>query len=218
MATTLLRKIPIFENLADSDLDILLQHTTKKSYPKNAILIHEGDTSGSMYIIETGKVKVYLSDDEGKEVILKIQGPGSCLGEIALLDDEPRSASVVTLEKSTFHVITKEDFRECLGANPDLALAVIRTVTQYLRISTEKVKDLALRNVYGRVVNTITKLADDKDGKLVVTEKLTQQDIADMVGASREMVSRILHDLVTGGYIETKGKQITILKTPPSGW
>jgi len=218
MATTLLRNIPIFENLADSDLEILLQHTNKKSYPKNAILIHEGDTSGSMYIIESGKVKVYLSDDEGKEVILKIQGPGSCIGEIALLDDEPRSASVVTLEKSIFHVITKEDFRECLGANPDLALAVIRTVTQYLRISTEKVKDLALRNVYGRVVNTITKLADDKDGKLVVTEKLTQQDIADMVGASREMVSRILHDLVTGGYIETKGKQITILKTPPSGW
>ncbi len=218
MATSLLRQIPIFEKLSDTDLETLLQHTAKKSYPKNAILIHEGDTSGSMYVIESGKVKVYLSDDEGKEVILAIQGPGSCLGEIALLDDEPRSASVVTLEKSTFHVITKEDFRQCLAANPDLAFAVIRTVTQYLRTSTEKVKDLALRNVYGRVVNTITKLAAEQDGKLVVTEKLTQQDIADMVGASREMVSRILHDLVTGGYIETKGKQITILKTPPSGW
>lgn len=218
MSVALFKNIPLFENLADSDLELLARHAHKRTYPRNAILINEGDQTDSMYVIESGKVKVYLSDEDGKEVILSIEGPGSYIGEIALLDDEPRSASVVTLERSVFQVITKDDFRSCLAGNPELAFSVIRTLTQRLRSVTEKVRNLALRNVYGRIVNTLTHLAEESAGTWVVTEKLTQQDIADMVGASREMVSRILHDLIKGGYVTIQDRQITIVKTPPSGW
>ena len=218
MSVALFRNIPLFENLADTDLELLVRHAHKKTYRRNAILINEGDRTDSMYVIESGKVKVYLSNEDGKEVILSMEGPGSYIGEIALLDDEPRSASVVTLERSVFQIITKDDFRACLAGNPDLALSVIRTLTLRLRSVTEKIRNLALRNVYGRVVNTLTHLTEERDGRQVVTEKLTQQDIADMIGASREMVSRILHDLVAGGYLTIENRQITILKTPPSGW
>jgi CRP/FNR family cyclic AMP-dependent transcriptional regulator len=218
MIETTLKNVPLFAGLAASDLQTLSSHAVTRSYPKHAVLINEGDRTDSLYVIQTGKVKVFLNDQHGKEVILSIQGPGECFGEIALLDEAPRSASVMTLENSTMTVISKTDLSECLARNPDIALNMIRHLSQRVRALTESVKSLALMDVYGRVAHTLLQLAKEEDGKLVISQKLTQQDIANMVGASREMVSRIFKDLLAGGYISVDDKRITINEKLPPGW
>lgn len=181
-------------------------------------MICEGDHSDSLYIVLSGKVKVYLNDEDGKEVTLNMQTAGEYFGELAMLDDAPRSASVVTMEETRLAVVSKAAFDECLENNPKIALTVIRGLARRLRELSNNVRSLALMDVYGRVAHTLLDLAEERDGKLVVTQRLTQRDIASMVGASREMVSRILRDLTIGGYITTKSKIITINERLPSAW
>jgi CRP/FNR family cyclic AMP-dependent transcriptional regulator len=171
-----------------------------------------------MYVVLNGKVKVYLSDDEGKEIIINILKEGDYFGELALLDESPRSASVMTLEDCKFAVLSKLAFDECLTSNPEIALQVIRGLSARLRYLTENVKSLALMDVYGRVARTLLEMAEDQNGVQVINQKLTQRDIASMVGASREMVSRILKDLSVGGYITIESKSITINEKLPHGW
>ncbi len=214
----MLKNIPLFSNLPDADLDALSNHAVTKTFSKNTVVVNEGDTTDSLYVIVAGKVKVFLRDERGKEVILNILGPGEYFGEIALLDEAPRSASVMTLEPCTFSVTTKTDFRNCLAKNPDIAINLIRDLTQRVRALTDNVKSLALEDVYQRIAKTLLHLAQEEDGKLVVQAKLTQQDMAAMVGASREMVSRIFRDLTAGGYIEIEDKRIIIKGKLPPGW
>ncbi len=214
----MLKNIPLFSNLAESDLAILCSHAVTKKFSKNTIIINEGDETDSLYVILSGKVKVFLSDEQGKEIILNIEGPGEHFGEIALLDEAPRSASVMTLEPSSFLIISKADFKDCLAKNPNIAIGLIKELTSRIRMLTGNVKGLALRDVYGRVTETLLHLAKEDNGKLVITEKLTQQDLANRVGASREMVSRILKDLTAGGYIKVEDKKIAIRRKLPSGW
>jgi CRP/FNR family cyclic AMP-dependent transcriptional regulator len=166
----------------------------------------------------SGRVKVYLSDEDGKEVIINTQGPGEYFGELALIDEAPRSASVMTIEDSKLSIVSKRDFESCLARYPEIALRVIKGLTKRLRHLTENVKSLALMDVYGRVARTLLSLAEEQDGKLVVHQRLTQRDIAAMIGASREMVSRILKDLTIGGYITVDKKSITINEKLPHAW
>lgn len=188
-----------------------------RSYPKNTVFITEGDSSDSIFVILTGRVKVFISDTEGHEMILDTQGPGEYVGEMAL-DGKPRSASVMTLEPSTFSVVGREPVREAIRQNPDFALDMISRIIDRARIATSSVKDLALLDVYGRVARLLLNMAVDRDGKLMIPEKLTQQEIAERVGASRDMVSRIFRDLTTGGYISVENRIITINKKPPARW
>jgi len=213
-----LSTIPMFRSLDDIALKNLSSHTVTRSFPKNAIIITDGDKSDSLYIIQSGKVKVFLMNDSGKEVILNFQGSGEYFGEMALLDNEPRSASIMTLEVSKFAIISKNDFLACLRKHPEIALEIIKNQSRRLRQLTENVKSLALMDVYGRVARTLLSMAEPQNGKLVVTERLTQQDLANLVGSSREMVTRIFKELVTGGYIEVNKKQITINEKLPSAW
>lgn len=214
----MLKNIPLFSDLPDVDIGTLSSHTVTKTFAKNTIIINEGDHTDSLYVIASGKVKVFLTDEHGKEIILSVRGPGEYIGEIALLDEAPRSASVMTLENSTFSIISKADFRDCLAKNPDIAINLIKELAHRVRTLTENVKDLALKDVYGRVARTLTTLAKEENGQLVIAEKLTQQDLANMVGASREMVSRIFKDLTTGGYIKVEDKKITMTRKLPTGW
>jgi CRP/FNR family cyclic AMP-dependent transcriptional regulator len=214
----MLGNIPLFSSLSESHLQTLSAHAVTRTFPKNAIIVNEGDTSDSLYIIVSGKVKIFLSDEQGKEIILDLQGPGEYFGEIALLDEAPRSASVMTLDASSFLIISKYDFREYLGKNPDIAFDLIRELTRRIRTLTANVKGLALRDVYGRVAAALSSLATNENDKLAINEKLTQQDIANMIGASREMVSRILKDLTAGGYVKIEDKKIIIQKKLPAGW
>jgi CRP/FNR family cyclic AMP-dependent transcriptional regulator len=204
--------------LLDSDeLKALSAQGVVKAYPRNAIIVSEGDETDSLYVIVEGRVKVYVSDEEGREVVLGTQGPGDYFGEM-VLDGGPRSASVVTLEPSRFAVVGKQRFRDFLYAHPEFSIHLVEKLIARTRALTENVKSLALMDVYGRVARLLLELAVNENGRLVVPEKLTQQDIANRVGSSREMVSRIFKDLTIGGYISIDNKQITIHKNPPRHW
>ena len=212
----MLKNVPIFDNLSDEELEAIRQCAVTRNFPKNSVIINEGDTSDSLYIIVKGRVTIYLSDENGKEVILNSQGEGDYFGELALVDDDKRSASVVTAEKSTFLVISKSDFKKVLSTHPELAFNLIRGLTHRVRHLTDNVRSLALLDVYGRVAKTLLSLATEKNDELVIDIKLTQQDIANRVGASREMVAKILKDLTIGGYISIEQKRITINERLPS--
>lgn len=215
----MLNRMHLFSELNPSDTDILTSHGTTRTYPANSILINEGDETDSLYVLLEGEVKVYASDENGKEVILNILGPGEYFGELALVDNEPRSASVKTMQTTKVMVIAKHDFKKVLADYPDIAFNMIQSLARQVRDLTNNVKSLALMDVYGRVAHTLLDMASEmEDGRMVIEQKLTHQDIADMVGASREMVSRILKDLVNGGYISIKSKIVTINEKLPAGW
>jgi len=213
----MLHQVEIFRGLTPTELDALVASSTSRSFPKNTVVIHENDPADSLFVIETGKVKVYCSDKNGKEFIMNTQGAGDYFGELALLDDSTRSASVRTVEKSTFCIIYKEDFNRVLDEHPNIGRQLVRNLAQRVRKLTADVKSLALQDVYGRVANVLMDLADERgDGTLYIPEKLTQQDIADRVGASREMVARILKDLTIGEYIRFEGRHIIINSRLPA--
>ncbi len=213
-----LNAVPLFAGLPASDLQAISDLAVTRQFRKNTLVICEGDHSDSLYIILDGKVKVFLNDEDGREVTLNLQGAGEYFGELALLDEAPRSASVMTVEETRLAVIGKPAFDDCMEKNPKMALQVTRGLARRLRELTENVRSLALMDVYGRVARTLLDLAEERDGVLVVTQRLTQRDIASMVGASREMVSRILRDLTRGGYITTRNKIITINERLPAAW
>jgi CRP/FNR family cyclic AMP-dependent transcriptional regulator len=188
-----------------------------RTYPKNTVFITEGDSSDSVFVVLAGKVKVFVADNEGHEMILDTYGPGEYVGEMAL-DGKPRSASCMTMEPTVFSVIQRDPIREAIRANPDFALDMIAKVIDRARLATDNVKHLALLDVYGRVARLLLNMAVEADGKLAIPEKITQQEIAERVGASRDMVSRIFRDLTTGGYITVENRIVTINKKPPARW
>jgi CRP/FNR family cyclic AMP-dependent transcriptional regulator len=214
----LLNTIPLFQALKAEERKALGQCMAIRRFPKGTIVILDGDESDSLYIIQHGKVKVFLNDESGKEVILNYQSTGEYFGEMALLDDQPRSASVVTVEPSELAVLPKAQFVQCIGEHPHIAMAIIQHLSGRMRMLTDKVKNLALLDVYGRVKQTLLDLSVEQGGQRVVTERMTQQELANMIGASREMVTRILKDLSTGGYIEIDNKRIIIKGKMPAAW
>jgi CRP/FNR family cyclic AMP-dependent transcriptional regulator len=210
--------IPLFTGLGKKDLDTVARHTVAKTFPAHTLLIRERDKSDSLYIILYGKVKIYVSDNEGDEAILNIQGPGDFFGEMALLDDAPRSASAMTMEPTRVAIMTKADFKQCLADHPEIAYTLIRILTKRVRTLSTNVRNLALLDVNGRVARTLLSLATSIDKHLVIDQKLTHQDLASMVGASREMVSRILKDLANNGYIHVERRRITLSEKLTREW
>jgi CRP/FNR family cyclic AMP-dependent transcriptional regulator len=188
-----------------------------RSFRKNVILISEGDRSSALFIVLAGKVLAYASSSEGRDVVLSEYGPGEYFGELAL-DGGLRAASVKTLEPTTCCVIQALDLRDVLAMHPDFALHLIGKLSRMVRRSTEQVKRLALQDVYGRLVRLFMELSDEHgaDGRRLVREPLTQQDIADRIGSSREMVNRVLKELVTGGYVSADRGRYAILRRLPS--
>jgi CRP/FNR family cyclic AMP-dependent transcriptional regulator len=214
----MLDKIPLFSDLDATELELLSTRMVTRQYPRNTIIINEGDHSDSLYVIRSGSVKVFLGNAEGKEVILNVQKTGEYFGELALIDSGPRSASVMTQEKSTLSLISKSDFEEFLRQHPAATVKIMRGLVKRLRALTDNVRSLALMDVYGRVARLLLKLSQPEGDVRVIREVLTQQDIADRVGASREMVSRILKDLRDGGYLEIHDRHITLQDSLPHGW
>lgn len=213
----MLDKVSLFEGLSSEELGTIERHTVAKRYRKHTIMIERGDEANSLYLIVEGRVKVFRSDETGKEIVLNEQGPGETIGELALIGDTERSASVETLEDSQFLVLTRRSFQECLRGNPNIAFNLIRQLVRRVHELSESVNDLALLDVYQRVVKVLNEAAKEEDGRLI-TERLTHQHIADRVGSSREMVSKILKDLRIGGYVESEGKRLIIAKKLPPRW
>jgi len=172
-----------------------------------------GDPTDSLYIVLSGRLKVMMSDADGKEVILTILGPGEFFGEMGLIDDAPRSASVVAIESCELLAITRRDFKKCLAENFEMSMAVMRGLVRRLREADRKIGSLALLDVYGRVARLLLDMAETVDGQKMVTKRLPKQDIAKMIGASREMVSRVMKDLQMGGFIEMRGSTIVLRDT-----
>jgi len=210
VSATLLRNVPLFAAMDEQQLAVLMRSIVRESVGRNAKIITAGDTTDSLYIVINGRLKVLMSDEQGREVILSILGPGEYFGEMGLLDDRPRSASVVTLEACELLSISKADFKRILAGNFELSLMVMRGLVKRLREADRKIGSLALMDVYGRVARLLLEMADDIDGEKVVVKKLSKQDIAKMIGASREMVSRVMKDLQLGGYIEVRGSSIIL--------
>ena len=199
-------------------LRALFAHAMVRTLPKNTMLITEGErTTDSIYLIQSGKVKVFLCSADGKEVDLEVLEPGDYFGEVEL-DDGVRSASVVTIERSRLAVIRQSEFRKFVAENPDFAMQFILKLITRTRALLKNVKGLALLDVSDRVARLLLDMATEENGKLIITEKLSKRDIANRVGATREMASRVFKDLVSSGYIELEPQKITISRRLPRQW
>ena len=214
----MLENVPLFSGLSSAALAEIEQHGTVKSFRKNTIVINQDDETYSLYVILSGSVRVFISGEDGREAVLNHQSAGDYFGDLALIDKQPRVASVMTTEASRFMIISREDFMACLSKNPEIAINLIKPMTSRMRMLAKNVSNLALLDVYGRVARVLLEQAEEQEDGEMITEKLTQQEIADMVGASRAMVSRILKDLKAGGYISVVKKRITIHQKLPSRW
>ena len=210
LSTTVLRTVPLFAGLSDEQLRLLVGVVTRRNVARGMIVIVEGDPTDSLYIIIAGRLKVMMSDTEGKEVILAMLGPGEFFGEMGLIDDSPRSATVMAVEPCDLIVITKREFKKILADNFEMAMTVMRGLVRRLRDADRKIGSLALLDVYGRVARLLIDMSELVNGQRVVAKRLPKQDIAKMIGASREMVSRVMRDLQLGGYIEMRGSQIVV--------
>ncbi len=212
-AAAVLQKVPLFSQLAPADLQRVVEVTRERTYPKNSVILFEDDPGDALYVVGKGQVKVVLIGEDGREVILSVLGEGEFFGEMALIDDQPRSAHVIAMEDSTLLVVRREDFQGILTQQPLLALALLRELTRRLRRVDEKVGSLVLLDVHGRVAQLLLDLADEAGGAHI-TRRLTHHTIAQMIGSSRETVSRTMRELVEKGLIAVSRRDIVIRDRP----
>ena len=191
---------------------------TFRTYRKNTVIINEGEIGDSLFVLLQGRVKVYSTDADGREITYNIVEAGDYFAEM-WLDGGPRSASVMTLEQSTCSVVSRNALRDHLADEPEFALELVSQVIRRARAATETARNMALLDVFGRVIATLENHhgAASPESPITITQ-ITHQQIASRVGASREMVSRLLKDLEKGGYIELGVKRITLRKKLPARW
>ena len=208
-ATDVLRKVPLFSDLSEAELARFADVTREREYPKNSVILFEDDPGDALYIVSAGQVKVVLIGEDGREVILSVLGDGDFFGEMALIDDEPRSAHVIAMRDSQLLVLRRDDFQAQLVAQPKIGLKLLRVLVQRLRRADEKIGGLVLLDVNGRVARLLLDMADEGGGPKV-TRHLTHHTIAQMIGSSRETVSRAMRELVDRGLIEVTRREISI--------
>jgi CRP/FNR family cyclic AMP-dependent transcriptional regulator len=214
----MLREIPLFSRLDDKALGNLEKAAIKRAYPKNTILISKGDKSDQLFVVLKGKLKVAITDASGKEIIMSLLGAGDYFGEMAMIDGESRSATIVTTQASEVLTISRDDFHRTLMSSPELMFELLKVLARKVRIATDKLESLAFEDVYGRLVKLLIQLARPNDDEWIVEDRLTHQEIANMIGSSREMVTRILKALTSGGYISVDRKRITIKRKLPASF
>ena len=203
--------------LPPSLLEELVRLGPARHYPKGSIIVTDGEPALSMYVIQQGRLRVYVSGDDAREVELNVLGAGEYFGEL-MLDGQVRSASVIALTPARLTMIGRADFERTLMQRPDIAFHVIQHLIQRVRALSRNVQGLASKDVYGRIVQLFNELARDEGGARVVPGPLSQQAIADRVGASRSMVNRILQDLTAGGNVQVSRERIVLIKPLPRHW
>jgi CRP/FNR family cyclic AMP-dependent transcriptional regulator len=209
--------LSLIAKLPDPTLRELAARGVVRAYRKDVVIIQERDVGDSLYIILAGRVKVYTSSDDAREFVLGTHGAGQYVGEMAL-DGLPRSASIITLEPTVCSVVTRVTLRDHIAKHPEFAFDLLAKVIHRARRATESASNIALQPVYGRLVLLLNELAVEQNGERIVLERLTHQEIADRIGSSREMVSRLLTDLTRGGYVEIVDKHIVLRKPLPPAW
>jgi CRP/FNR family cyclic AMP-dependent transcriptional regulator len=213
VSTSVLKSVPMFAAFREDQLRALVTVVMRRSAPRGSVIMAEGDRVDSLYIVISGRLKVMMGEADGKEVILGILGPGEIFGEMGLIDDGPRSAGVVAIEPCELMVVTKSDFKRCMVESFDTAMTVMRVLVRRLRAADRKIGSLAMLDVYGRVARLLLDMSEDVKGQRIVTKRLPKQDIAKMIGASREMVSMVMRDLEMSGYFEVRGSTIVLRDT-----
>jgi CRP/FNR family transcriptional regulator, cyclic AMP receptor protein len=209
------KKIPLFSSLKDDELEAIARVTVLKNCPKDTMLLIAEEEGDSLFIIRDGKVKVTSFSESGKEVIFSILSDGDFFGDMSLLDGKPRSASVVTIEESSVYILRRADFHDIIEKHPGIALKLLTELTSRLRKADTRIESLALLNVSGRVAGILLQLADESGKKspegIVIHSRPTHQDLANMVGTTRETVTRILKQMESRNYIVLSGKKVIIL-------
>ena len=205
----------MFATFREDQLRALATVVTRRSAPRSSVIMVEGDRIDSLYIVISGRLKVMMGEADGKEVILSIIGPGEFFGEMGLIDDSPRSASVIAIEPCELLSVTRRAFKKFLVENVEMAMTVMRVLVRRLRAADRKIGSLAMLDVYGRVARLLLDMSEEVNGQSVVAKRLPKQDIAKMIGASREMVSLVMKDLELSGYIEVRGSTIVLRDTIP---
>jgi len=207
---SLLKIIPMFAGLSESQLEQIAKMAVRRKVPRNTTIVHAGDSTDSLFVIVSGSAKVLNRDVEGNEVILTLLSAGECFGEMGLIDGSPRSADVVASESCELLAITKPDFMKALAGNVELCLNIMKSLVLRLREANRKIESLALMDVYGRVAKLLLDFSVKENGLRVIRRKVTKQDMAKMVGASREMVSRVMKDLERSGYLRVEEGRIVL--------
>lgn len=213
-----LDRVDVFAGLTAEQVEALNQRARLRSFAANTVVVNEGDEGSSLFVVQQGSLKVFLTDEGGREVTLSLLDPGDYFGELALLDEAPRSASVIAVTRSELLQIPRSAFLEMIEAHPACMQVVVRNLVARIRKLSDNVRSLALVDVFGRMSRVFDTLAVERDGLRVIDRRLTQQDLANLIGASREMVNRILRDLVAGGYVEIESQRIVLRKKLPTHW
>lgn len=211
-ALDVLRAVPLFAHLGPDDLQALAGLCRERHFPRGGIVVSQGDPGDAMFLIAAGQLKVAVFAEDGREVILSVLGASGFFGEMALLDDEPRSAHVIAMTDATLLQLRRDDFRARLRASPDLGIAMLRELSIRLRRADETIASMALLDVNGRIAHLLLEMARTEGGERI-TRKLTHATIAQMVGASRETVSRTMRSLALRGVISVSRREI-VLKAP----
>jgi CRP-like cAMP-binding protein len=210
----LLRTVPIFSELTDEDIASLARLSSRRRYPKDQVVFFENEEGDFFFMILEGRIKVTILGDDGREVILTVLGPGDFFGEMALLDNEPRSATAIAVEDSELLSLHRTDFQSVLTENRSITSALIKSLTARLRKANHQISTLALLDVYGRVARVIAEMARDEGRRLrdgrIAFRRATHQEIANRIGTTRETVTRMLKDLERQGLIHIEGKEIVV--------
>jgi CRP-like cAMP-binding protein len=204
-----LATIPLFSGLPEEELERFAELTRERTYPKGSVILFQGDPGDSLYVLRQGRAKVVLIGEDGREVILGVLEPGAHFGELALIDDQPRSAHVIAMEDAQLLVLRREDFKRRVEANPTVAWALLTELSRRLRRADVKIGGLVLLDVPGRIARLLLDLADET-GSEQIEKPLTHQTIAQMIGASRETVSRAMKDFQDAGLIHVERRRISI--------
>jgi CRP/FNR family transcriptional regulator, cyclic AMP receptor protein len=204
-----LATVPLLSRIAPDELRRFGELTREKQYPKGSVILFEDDPGDSLFIVRSGRVKVVLVAEDGREVILGVLGVGEHFGELSLIDDQPRSAHVIAMEDATLLVLRRDDFRRRVESNPSVAWALLTELSRRLRRADGKIGGLVLLDVPGRIARLLLDVADE-GGTPTIDKPLTHQIIAQMIGASRETVSRTMREFQDAGLIGVEHRRITI--------
>jgi CRP-like cAMP-binding protein len=210
-----LRAVPLFRQVPEADLLAFTRLVRERREPKGTMILSQGDRGEALFLIRSGQVKVSVVAEDGREVILSVLGPGSFFGELALLDDAPRSAHVIAMDDTVLLQLHREDFRSRLKLSPELSVSLLRELAQRLRRADDTIASLMLLDVNGRIANLLLELAREEGGEagIRITRRLTHASLGQMVGASRETVSRTMRNLVLRNVISVNRRE-TILLDP----
>jgi CRP/FNR family cyclic AMP-dependent transcriptional regulator len=206
-----------FFRLDEAALRELVPRGIARDFARRTVIVNQGDDTRTFYVLLSGRVKAYLTDDEGREIVVNMIEAGDFFGEL-VLDGGPRAASIMTLEPCRVFMVPHTDLERLLAAHPAFARELIERLIGKVRGLTAMVLDLAVKDVYSRFLRYVSDHAVEQDGATTIPERLTQQELAARIGGSREMVSRIMRELTVGGYISVDGKRIRILKRLPAHW